>query len=262
MDGLTPNGRCWDCNEEVVGDSLFCGLRHAENWLKTVQFASPSLAPDAQRLFTRAMTIFADRAKRYGTDNIVEAGPSGVLARIRDKLARAENLLDEGTPEMAIDTALDLANYGIILASLASGDWPREQKTVKVIGSNMAPPALPGDVGYDLRASRETYVYRNGTTYVPTDTRLLMPPKTWCTIVGRSSLLKKRKSFVPPCVIDTDYTGLLEVCVHNFGDSYNIEVGERIAQVVFHKAITPTIEPVDSLPLTPRGNAGFGSTGR
>lgn len=224
------------------------------------------LAPDAAALFERAQQIFADRAKRYGTENIHDTGPSGVLARIRDKIARAENLLDEGTPEMAVDTALDLANYGIILASLVSGTWPNERKTclVRAPGdSYISAPQMEGDVGFDLRASKETVIPCWHPTYVPTGVHLAMPEGVWCTLVGRSSLLRTHQAMVPTCVIDTGYTGQLEVCIVNMNDRrITIEEGERIAQVVFHKSVVPQLEVVDELPQTDRGDLGFGSTGK
>jgi dUTP pyrophosphatase len=42
----------------------------------------------------------------------------------------------------------------------------------------------------------------------------------------------------------------------------NIRRGDKIAQLVVQQVETANIEEVDELPDTPRGEGGFGSTGR
>lgn len=64
-------------------------------------------------------------------------------------------------------------------------------------------------------------------------------------------------------VIDSDYTG--EVCVgliNQFDEPYQIQPGERIAQLAVLPILCPVIEAVDTLTQTQRGAGGFGSTGR
>ena len=52
------------------------------------------------------------------------------------------------------------------------------------------------------------------------------------------------------------------VILHNYGTStYDIKVGDRIAQMVFYSIKTPTPHPVSSLPPTSHGDSGLGSTG-
>ena len=51
--------------------------------------------------------------------------------------------------------------------------------------------------------------------------------------------------------------------MHNDTDTERIIApNERIAQIVFQKALTPDLEVVSELEETERGNGGFGSTGR
>lgn len=213
-------------------------------------------------LFHRAITIFQDRARRYGTANISEAGSAGVLARIRDKIARFENVSESEQREVAVDTALDLVNYSVILASLAQGTWPQARKHVLCSGFGLArQPQVEGDVGFDIRVSESVWVRPLTPTYVKTGVRLAMPDGVWCTILGRSSLLAKRQSMVAHPVIDTGYTGELSIPIINFGPQYHLEKGERIAQVIFHRSVTPRVEYVNELPETKRGSNGYGSTG-
>jgi len=62
----------------------------------------------------------------YGPHNISLRGPLGVVVRLTDKVERAWNLLTSGRPpenESLYDTAVDIANYGLILMLLLSGEW-------------------------------------------------------------------------------------------------------------------------------------------
>jgi len=53
------------------------------------------------------------------------------------------------------------------------------------------------------------------------------------------------------------------VLLYNGGyDSYYIQHGDRIAQLLFHRVRHPEVVVVDALDETKRGEAGYGSTGR
>ena len=66
-----------------------------------------------------------------------------------------------------------------------------------------------------------------------------------------------------PGTIDADYRGEIGVIIANVSnDSYTIEDGERIAQLVIAKHETISWEEVDVLDETERGEGGFGSTGK
>lgn len=66
-----------------------------------------------------------------------------------------------------------------------------------------------------------------------------------------------------PGTIDADYRGEVKVILANLGqDPFPIRRGERIAQLV-PAAVTPArFAEVEELDATPRGDGGFGSTGR
>ncbi len=64
-------------------------------------------------------------------------------------------------------------------------------------------------------------------------------------------------------VVDSDYRG--EVCVglcNVSSESYTVEVGERIAQMVILPVNAAKFTEVSELSDTERGSGGFGSTGR
>ena len=62
-------------------------------------------------------------------------------------------------------------------------------------------------------------------------------------------------------MIDTDYTGEVKVIIMNHGKkNYQVQEGDRIAQMIIEKIDTSGIMEVDNLRITDRGNKGFGST--
>jgi dUTP pyrophosphatase len=65
-----------------------------------------------------------------------------------------------------------------------------------------------------------------------------------------------------PGTIDPDYRGELKVLMQNTGsEPVSIRRGDRIAQLIFARFESPSVEEVDSLSETKRGEGGFGSTG-
>ena len=64
-------------------------------------------------------------------------------------------------------------------------------------------------------------------------------------------------------VIDSDYRGTVGLPLHNDSNEERvIKPHERVAQIVFQKALVVELELVDELDTTERGNNGFGSSGR
>lgn len=63
-------------------------------------------------------------------------------------------------------------------------------------------------------------------------------------------------------LIDPDYRGEITVYLLNTaGESYTVQCGERIAQLVFQPYLRPVFRVVPSLGTTERGSGGFGHTG-
>jgi len=64
-------------------------------------------------------------------------------------------------------------------------------------------------------------------------------------------------------LIDADYQGEIMISVWNRSETpFTIEVGERVAQMVFVPILKAQFEIVASFTETERGVKGFGSTGR
>ncbi len=65
-----------------------------------------------------------------------------------------------------------------------------------------------------------------------------------------------------PGTIDSDYRGEIKVIAINHGEeSFTINRGDRIAQMVIAQFQQIEIQKVFELPKTKRGDGGFGSTG-
>ena len=89
-----------------------------------------------------------------------------------------------------------------------------------------------------------------------------MPTGCYGRIAPRSGLALKKFIDVGAGVVDEDYRGELGVVLFNFGEEdFEINMGDKIDQLIFEKIKTPEIVEVDTLEETRRGGKGFGSTG-
>ena len=99
---------------------------------------------------------------------------------------------------------------------------------------------------------------------VKTGLFLEIPVGFECQVRPRSGLaLKKGISVLnSPGTIDADYRGEVGVILINMSnETFVVENGERIAQLVFAKVEQAQWEEVSELSSTERGAGGFGSTG-
>lgn len=81
---------------------------------------------------------------------------------------------------------------------------------------------------------------------------------------SRSGLAAKHGVFVlnSPGCIDPDYRGEIKVILHNTSERpYQVEYGERIAQLVLVPVLRIDWAEVNELNETERGEGGFGHTG-
>ncbi len=128
--------------------------------------------------------------------------------------------------------------------------------------------ATPGSAGLDLRACvDEPLALAPGQTLlIPTGIAIhLDDPGLAAMILPRSGLGHKHGVVLGNLVglIDSDYQGQLMVSCWNRGhESFVINPGERIAQMVIVPVIQAQFEVVDTFTASERGQGGFGSTGR
>lgn len=127
--------------------------------------------------------------------------------------------------------------------------------------------ATEGSAGVDLRACLDGSIELapGDTTLIPTGIAIyLQDPNLAATILPRSGLGHKHGIVLGNLVglIDSDYQGELMVSCWNRGaNSFVIEPGERIAQLVVLPVVQVEFSLVDSFQSSARGVDGFGSTG-
>ncbi len=101
---------------------------------------------------------------------------------------------------------------------------------------------------------------------IPTGLAISLPDPGYVALVfARSGLgIKKGISLSNGVgVIDSDYRGEIGVGLVNLsGESYTVQPGDRIAQLMVVPVVQPTLTFVDTLDETARGSGGLGSTGR
>lgn len=127
--------------------------------------------------------------------------------------------------------------------------------------------ATPHSAGLDLRAHLdESVVLHPGERrLVPTGLRMALPDGWEAQVRPRSGLALKHGVTVlnSPGTIDADYRGPIGVILINHGSvDFEIQPGERIAQLVFARYERAEWQNVDELDATERGEGGFGHSGR
>ena len=125
--------------------------------------------------------------------------------------------------------------------------------------------AKPGDAGADLRSTEQVVLGPRSRQLVKTGVRIALPDGYVGLVHPRSGLAAKHGITVlnTPGTVDAGYRGELMVTLYNSSDeSYQVEVGDRIAQLVIQKVERAAFHPVEELPGSQRGDSGFGSSGR
>lgn len=129
-------------------------------------------------------------------------------------------------------------------------------------GAYMPERAHSADAGYDLRSPVKGRLYAGEAVVIDTGVHVQIPTGFVGMLKSKSGLNVKH-DIVGEGVIDSGYTGSIRVKLYNHGsESYMIEVGDKISQLVILPIITPDLELVTALEETDRGNNGFGSTER
>ena len=124
----------------------------------------------------------------------------------------------------------------------------------------------PGSAGYDVSSAEPDFVLEPGERRaVGTGLTFEVAAGFEIQVRPRSGLALRSGILVPnaPGTVDSDYRGELKVILLNAGVApVGIARGDRIAQLVFARYETPTIEESEALASSARGDGGFGSTGR
>lgn len=121
--------------------------------------------------------------------------------------------------------------------------------------------------GMDLRANLEAPLTLQPLerTLVPTGLFMELPTGYEAQIRPRSGLAIKQGLTLlnTPGTIDADYRGEIKIILINLSNEPQVvQPGDRIAQMVIAPFVQATIQPVEILSTTERGEGGFGHTGK
>lgn len=123
--------------------------------------------------------------------------------------------------------------------------------------------AHAGDAGMDLYVPESVELQPGERKSVPIGLAFEIPQGYVGLLWDKSGLSHKNgiKSFGG--VIDAGYRGEVRAGVMNLSDKvYRLEKGHKIIQLLIQPVEHPTIVEVDELSDSPRGQGGFGSTGK
>jgi dUTP pyrophosphatase len=126
-----------------------------------------------------------------------------------------------------------------------------------------------GSAGMDLRAalpaSEPVVLHPGERKLIPTGLKIALEPGYEAQVRPRSGLALKHgvTCLNSPGTIDSDYRGEVGVILINHGQlAFEINRGERIAQMVIAPYAQAVMAEVEALGETARGAGGFGSTGK
>lgn len=124
-----------------------------------------------------------------------------------------------------------------------------------------------GAAGYDLFSVDKMVIPPHSQGMIDTGIVLEFPSDCYARVAPRSGLAAKHSIDVLAGVIDSTYRGNIKVILFNHSSDreFIVNVGDRVAQIIFERIYTPVLEEVDDvthLKTTSRDQGGFGSTGR
>lgn len=189
------------------------------------------------------------------------------------KLADALRSMKSLSKRALLDEAADC----IRRLGLWNGALEEESKRLRSRLEALEPPTLPArldpgaylpqrahdtDAGLDLRTPVDAYVRAGGSTVIDTGVHIQLPPGTVGMLKSKSGLNTK-DGIVSEGVIDEGYTGTILVKLYNHGtEAKQFSRGDKITQLVVLPVLYPRVEQTDEIQGGPRGDNGYGSTGR
>ena len=122
--------------------------------------------------------------------------------------------------------------------------------------------AHPTDAGLDLRTPHDVLVMPGVGAVVDTGVHIQLSPGTVGMLKSKSGLNVKH-GIVSEGVIDEGYTGTILVKLYNHGPrAVQFRRGDKITQLVVLPVAYPDVVQVEEITGGPRGDDGYGSTGR
>jgi len=125
--------------------------------------------------------------------------------------------------------------------------------------------AYAGDAGLDLVSCERLVIAPGERAVVGTGIAVAIPDGHAGLVLPRSGLAARHGIGIvnAPGLVDSGYRGEVRVVLvnHDLAESFTVEPGMRIAQLVVVPVAAADPVDVEELPETQRGAAGFGSSG-
>lgn len=136
---------------------------------------------------------------------------------------------------------------------------------VLITGPTLPSYAHPGDAGADLLSAEAMVIAPGERATVGTGTAIALPDGYAAFVVPRSGLAARHGITIvnAPGTVDAGYRGEIRVTLLNTDrtEPFEIEPGDRIAQLVVWPVARARFVAVHDLPGSHRGERGCGSTG-
>ena len=127
-------------------------------------------------------------------------------------------------------------------------------------GAYMPERAYTFDGGLDIRTPEAVIVPARGSVTIDTGVHVAIPYGYVGMLKSKSGLMMR--NITSEGVIDCGYTGSIRAKLYTHGDKpVTLQAGAKITQLVIMPILLPSLELVDELEETERGENGFGSTG-
>jgi dUTP pyrophosphatase len=130
-------------------------------------------------------------------------------------------------------------------------------------GAVLPSRAYEGDAGIDLASSESAEIPPGGRATVGTGFAIAVPEGYAGLVLPRSGLAASHGIGIlnAPGLVDSGYRGEVRIILYNPGrETFRVEQGMRIAQLVLVAVEEARLLEVDTLPESERGERGFGSS--
>lgn len=196
---------------------------------------------------------------------------NGVSREEKERTIKELNELKEESKKLNMcEEKIDLINL-LIESCIKISDSIEERDSVKVsielchINAKEPTYANPNDAGCDVYAVENTTIDPFETKIIPTGLKMAIPAGWMISVRPRSGMSAKTGLRIAnaPGTIDTGYRDEIGIILHNTSSvPHNINIGDRIAQLVIEPAPMIKFKKVDSVAdIGEDRGGGFGHSG-
>jgi len=119
-----------------------------------------------------------------------------------------------------------------------------------------------GDAGLDIFSAIACVLRKREVKAIPTGIKVAIP-EGYVGLIWDKSGVSLEGVHRLAGVVDSGYRGEVKIVMANLSDEpFSIEKGMKIAQLLIQPVVEVEVIEVEDLEATPRGENGFGSTGK